>query len=88
MWVAKCSENLGRLFDYELSPHFKDVRDCQDYIDKNLKVIEFLLSQAFSKIIYGNQWKNGKQLYQISFSGSMIRCYNLNQKRFADGFDF
>lgn len=88
-WVAKCSENLGKLFtDYELSPRFENAQECQEYIDKNLKIVEYLLKEAFHQIILKNNWKDGKQQYQLSLGGSMIRCYNIKQKRFADGFDF
>lgn len=88
-WVAKCSENLGKLFtDYELSPRFESAQECQEYIDKNLQIIEYLLYTAFQKIIWGNHWKDEKRQYLFSLGGKMIRCYNIKQKRFFDGFDF
>lgn len=89
-YVAKCSVNLGRLFDYELSPRFDDPRKCLEFIekDKEIILIEDLLSRAFYKI-NGFYYEDNKRIEKFFFSwGSMIRVYDLVQDRFCDSFDF
>lgn len=87
-WVAKVSDNLGNLFDYELSPRFESIYDCQKFIDEHCTILEWLLKKAFDVILVGGHYDNGQRKYSISFGGSFIRCYNIKQQRFADGFDF
>lgn len=89
-YVAKCSSNLGRLFDYELSPRFDDPRKCLEFIekDKNIIIIEYLLSRAFYSI-NGFYYENNERKEKFFFSyGTMIRVYDLEQDRFCTGFDF
>lgn len=88
VWVAKCSDNLGKLHDFELSPRFADIRECQKFINENCKIMEFLLDEVFNKILIGGHYENGVAHYKFCLGGSFIRCYNLEQKRFCDGFDF
>lgn len=81
MWVAKISDKLGVLFDYDLSPKFRSIYDCQEYIDNNLKELEGKLCSIVNEC----DFKVGKLVFRF---GSFIRCYNIEQKRFADSFDF
>lgn len=78
-YEARVSDNLGKLHDYNLGPSFNTIQECQNYIDTKLCLIEELLSSAFSKIL----WLN----HQICLSGSFIRVYDTQQKRFITGFD-
>lgn len=87
MWVAKISDNLGKLFDYELSPRFESIYECQKFIDENLKDIETSLSYAFIKILF-RKYEKGILSPSLFISGRFIRCYNITQKRWCDGFDF
>lgn len=86
MWVAKISDNCGKFFDYDLSPKFDDIMDCQKYINEHLKDIEKLLQDAFKLIL--DQYDSVTGHFTISFGGSFIRCYNVEQHRFCTGFDF
>lgn len=88
VWVAKCSDNLGKLFEFELSPRFADVQECQKFIDEHCQIMEFLLDECFNKILYGGHYENGVPHYKFCIGGRFIRCYNVQQKRFCDGFDF
>lgn len=82
MWVARCKVINGTFIDKDLSPKFKSIYDCQKYIDDNLKILEYLLKQV-------QQFVDIDIDKKIVFRfGSYIRCYNLSQNRFADGFDF
>lgn len=85
-WVAKCSDNLGKLHDYELSPRFESIYDCQQYIDDNLKFLEGRLDDIFTEILLFHGKSTGH--YFITLGGSFIRCFHVYQKRFATGFDF
>lgn len=89
-YVAKCSSNLGRLFESELSPRFDNPRDCLEYIqnDKDIILIEEYLNRAFYKInSFYFEDNIRKEKFFCSF-GSMIRVYDLEQNRFCDSFDF
>lgn len=88
-YVAKISDNLGKLHDYELSPRFDTIQDCLKYINTNRGVIkiEIFLYQAFSTLLVGNHFENGKAMYSFCFGGSFIRVYDLEQGRFIAGFD-
>ena len=82
MWVARCKVIDGTLIDKDLSPRFKDIYDCQKYIDENLKILEYLLSEVQSFIDLRID-KNIKFRF-----GNYIRCYNVTQKRFCTGMDY
>lgn len=86
MWVARVSNNLGKLFDYDLSPKFNDIYDCQKYIDEKLKEIEKKLQNIFDEIL--TQYNIVNKRFCINFGGHFIRCYNIEQQRFCTGFDF
>lgn len=89
-FVAKCSVNLGKLFDYELSPRFEDCRDCLEFIhsDKSCCLIEHYLTQAFYEL-NSFYYKDGVKHRQFHLNlGSWVRVYDLDDKRFCDCFDF
>lgn len=76
MWIAK-NKDTG----YEYPKVFSNIYDCQKYIDTELKED---LKDANQKYVE-SMWKKGKW---VIFYCNRILCYNKNQKRFADGFDF
>lgn len=81
MWVARL-KIFNIEYDKDLSPRFNDIYECQKYIDDNLQVLEYLLSEVQHFI----DCKIDKKLtFRL---GNYIRCYNVEQKRFAVGFDF
>lgn len=84
-WVARCD---SLFLKQDLSPRFDNARDCQEYIDKNLKVMEFLITHLFI-CLHFHGYKNNKldNDYPL-FKNNYIRCYNTTQKRFATSFDF
>lgn len=89
-YVAKCSANLGKLFNYELSPRFDNSIDCLEYIQnsKDIILIEEYLSSAFYRI-NSFYFEDNKKKQKLFFSsGSMVRVYDLEQNRFCDSFDF
>lgn len=86
MWVARCDSFYT---DKNLSPKFESAIDCQSYIDKNLKVLEYLCNE-FDSHISGAFDEHRDKIYLHCFkkTNHYIRAYNLSQHRFADGFDF
>lgn len=77
-WVARC-EFLDITFDKK----FDNVRDCIDYIDKDLIIINYLLGRLYYQLFIIDNKK-----YPLLFKDNFIFPYHLSQKRFADGFDF
>ena len=86
MWVARTKNIDGTTNNKNLSPKFESIYDCQKYIDQNLQVLEFLLTEVLRYIDFNIDYKNDKKL-KIRW-GNMIRCYNLEQERFCDSYDF
>lgn len=71
----------GYDFGKDLSPKFKSIYDCQDWIDKNCQVLLFLFRNIYSEI---DKLDNK---FVLRF-GNSIRCWNTSQNRWADGFDY
>ena len=80
-WVARC-KIFGVEIEDNLSPIFDSVYQCQKYIDNNLEVFEYLLDkiQEYKDLSIDNKF--------VIRIGNYVRCYNLTQKRWCDGFDF
>lgn len=85
-WTPRISDNLGKLHELEIGPKFSSIYQCQKYIDDNLQDLEQKLKIAYSSILKQSDSITGK--WTITTGGSFIRCYNIKQKRWADGFDF
>lgn len=81
MWVAKFKNFDGSVCNKELSPRFESIIDCQNWIDNNCKVLEYLLSHALREL------DRIENVCCIRL-GSLVRCYNIEQQRFCTGFDF
>ena len=81
MWVAKMKIVDGTIIEKELSPRFDDVHACFDYISRKLCILEYLAEQM-QKFI--DCEVDNKLVIRM---GSYIRPYNIEQKRFVDGFD-
>ena len=75
MWIAKnraTNEEYGKTYD--------SIMDCQNYIDTKLKVLN-----KFYKLVEEEK----RDLFKTNYNGAnIIQCYNKEQKRWCDGFDF
>lgn len=130
MWIAKNS-----ITGKEYGKKYKDVYDCQKFIDTDLIVLEYEMEKVFALendvlrrinnegksffsiiqsaidsfandsgikddvhaiVEFSLQGKSQKELDQELHrlacarwqKNNVIRCYNVSQKRWADGFDF
>lgn len=78
MWIAK-NKDTG----FEYPKKFNDIMDCQKYIDKELKD-DLLKAKKDFVLGYMDSHKGAIPF----FFSNRILCWNVEQKRFCDGFDF
>lgn len=81
VWTARMKIIDGTMIEKNLSPLFSDINECQEYIDKNLKIMEYLCEQL------QQEYDHNQKIFAIRF-GNYIRCYNVDQQRFCNGMDF
>lgn len=75
MWIAK-----NRCTNEEYGTEHNNIMDCYNYIQNNLKVLN-----KFYKLVEEEK----DELFKTGYNGaSVIQCYNKEQERWADGFDF
>lgn len=78
MWIAK-NKDTGK----EYPKKFKSIYDCQDYINTELNED---LRKANDE--YVKRFRNHNFGFPPMFYCNRILCWNIEQKRFCDGFDF
>lgn len=76
MWIAK-----NRLTNEEYGKEYDSAYECSDYIKNELRTLNML---------YEMLCKEEEHLGFIKYynGATIIQCYNKEQKRWADGFDF
>lgn len=78
MWIAK-NKDTGK----EYPKKFKDIYDCQYYIDNELKEDLKKANELFCE----NYAKSHHGFPPIWYCNRIL-CFNTGQQRFCDGFDF